>query len=436
MLIQFTVGNFLSYKEPVTFSMITGMNREHPENTFVSRDLKLLKSSVLCGANASGKSNLIKAMGFFKVYVLNSFTEFKPDSIIPVDSFRLSDSTKNKPSYFEIVFIHKGVKYRYGFEIDLSKIHNEWLFFSKKKKEYKLFIRKNTNQFDLNTNEFKEGMGIEGKTRSNALFISVVSQFNGEKSNKITEWFNNFNVLIGTDPVNLRGHTINLLRKNEDYKNKIYQFIKIADSGIIDFKMKKVPFNEEASLFKSIPEVLRKKFQSQDFYNVSTDRKRFDGNNKFVGYEKFDLITKESAGTNKLFNYSGLIVDALLNGKTLVIDELDTSMHPLLTQFIFKLFHSKRINHLNAQLIVATHDIKLLDKRLLRRDQMWFTEKDRFGQTDLYSLLEYKKDKTIRNDASYAKHYMQGRYGAIPIISNQLESLFIGKPDECENSIS
>lgn len=415
MLIEFSVGNYLSFKKMVTLSMVASSIREHREkNVFSVGNLNLLKSAVIYGANASGKSNIFKAIEFMKEFVFDSSKDRQATEEIEVENFKLSTETEGLPSYFEIIFTQNNSRYRYGFEVDFFKVHNEWLFYAPQRtKESRLFIREG-NDF-LISESFKEGKGLQSKTRENALFLSVVAQFNGEISTEIIQWFRKLNVvsgLMGTPP-----HQTAIKLEDDNYKRKVLDFLKVADLGIEEISTETVNITNNKDF------ITRKKrgniFLSKDgIYNISTftKHKKYDNNNSFFSYETFELEKNESEGTKKLLSLSVPIIEAIKEGKVLVIDELDSKMHSLLTRFIINLFNTKDENKLNAQLIFNTHDTTILEKKFFRRDQIWFCEKDRYGATDLFSLVEYKtNDGKIRNDASYGKDYILGKYGAIPL---------------------
>lgn len=199
MLIEFKVQNFLSFKKLQTFTMVASTIKEHKQsNTFsASSKINLLKSAVMYGANASGKSNFVKALSFMKGFIINSSKETQAKENIPVIEFLLNTENENQPSLFEITFLQNNIRYRYGVEVDKNKIHSEWLFYAPKNKEAKLFVREN-DKIELGT-YFKEGKGLESKTRSNALFLSVNAQFNGEISKNIIDWFLMQNIISGLD---------------------------------------------------------------------------------------------------------------------------------------------------------------------------------------------------------------------------------------------
>jgi uncharacterized protein len=420
MLIEFSVGNYLSFKEIKTFSLVSANIKEHKDtHVFQNKNLSLLKSGVLYGANASGKTNLFSALSFMKSFVLKSATEFQSNEEIDVVPFRLSTETEKEPSYFEIVFFQNTTRYRYGFEVTKDKIVSEWLFYTQKIKEIELFSREG-NLFSIKAH-YKEGKGIESKTRDNALFLSVVAQFNGIISNEILEWFSNLFVING-----VKNSQLNLTKKwlsDTNAKESIINFIKLADLSIDNLNVQSIEL-DEANIPANTPNDVKEFIMSMNHDVILSNHKKYDGNNNFLGFESFHADSSESEGTLKLIALSAPIIDALQNGKTLFIDELDTKLHPLITRNIITMFNSLESNPNNAQLVFATHDITQLNKKYFRRDQIWFVEKDKYGCSDLYSLVEYKLDDTkVRKDASYDKEYINGKYGAIPFVDDSYSLL-------------
>lgn len=425
MIIEFTVGNFLSFKEPKTLSLEATNITEHKDSTFKHGRNKLLKSIVLYGANSSGKSNLIKAMSIMKMIIMTS-AEKSSASKFEIIPFLLNTSTEKEPSFFEVVFFIEKTRYRYGFEIDNKSIHGEWLFKLEDRDEIPLFIRE-IDGIGI-TDDFKEGEALEEKTRDNALFLSVVDQFNGETATKIISWFNSWGTISGLSHDNLSHVTFSLLDKKKS-KERLLDFFKDLDLGFEQLKFRKEKF-QESLLPRDIPSELLddiiNDLEGKTIARITTVHKIFDKKGKQVGFRDFDLREHESSGTNKVIDISGPIFHTLLNGGVLVIDELDAKLHPLMTAAITNLFNSPEYNTNNAQLIFSTHDTNLLSYGRFRRDQIYFLEKDKYEASDLYSLIEYKeegKDEKIRKDRSFEKDYINGRYGAIPFIGNFEELL-------------
>ncbi len=419
MLIGFSVGNYKSFKETVTLSMVASSITEEDKelnenNVFLIKDkLSLLKSAAIYGANASGKSNLVAAINFMKWFVLNSSKETQVSDAIDIEGFRLSTETEKEPSFFEIFFLLKDKKrFRYGFEVNAREVVSEWLSQADDTEEKMLFER----DFDIDiSDDFPEGQGISDKTRSNALFLSVVAQFNGEISGKILLWFSKTLQLIsGLQDRQYRKETLESLR-DAGHRRDIIEFIKNLDLGILDI----VPKN--TAVYSIYDNTAQYGGPYGGLYPISeikttvqTSHPKYDADGKQTSMELFDMEKHESEGTNKLFALAGILLDTLRTGKILLIDELDARLHPLITRELICLFNSNETNPHNAQLIFTTHDTNLLSSKTFRKDQIWFTEKDNKGATDLYSLVEYKVGK----DASFESDYIIGKYGAIPFIGN------------------
>lgn len=418
MLIEFTVGNYLSFRETVTFSMvaakISAKDKTIDENNVfdAAKDLRLLKSAAIYGANGSGKSNFIKALSFMRQLVLNSSKETQIAEPIDVEAFRLSQDLISKPSFFQIVFLLEGTKYRYGFEVDAEKVVSEWLFYTPTTKEARLFTRDSAG-ITL-TNTFKEGKVLIDKTRDNALFLSVSSQFNGPIAKAVLGWFSELGIISSLFDLLRPDFTVKKFENDGD-KKSVIALIKKLDLGIDDIQIEKIKMTE-AEIPKNFPKDLKKvllKNLSNKTY-IRTLHKKYDSNGQSTSTEVFDLENNESEGTKKLFSLAAPLVDSLHEGTVLIIDELDARLHPLITCAVISLFNSNETNPKNAQLVFTTHDTNLLANTIFRRDQIWFTEKNKQGATDMYSLAEFK----VRNDKSYEKDYIQGRYGAIPFIGD------------------
>jgi uncharacterized protein len=418
MLIEFSVGNYRSFKEKVTFSMVAAnlvaKDKQLDDNNVFAVDdhLKLLKSAAIYGANASGKTNLAKALSFMKWFMINSSKETQSTEEINVEHFRLSTETETEPSFFEIIFLLDGQRYRYGFEATPSKVVSEWLFYVPKLKETKLFEREDGK---ISSSKTYKADGIQQKTRDNALFLSVSAQFNVEIAAKILSWLaSNLKIISGLKDATFN-YTVSCLIKGES-KNEITQLIKKLDLGISELAVEQTEITDD-SLSDKMPDELKRFIMEKargKTTSVNTIHKKFDQDGNDISTEIFNLRKQESEGTQKLFALAGPIVDALKGGKVLIVDELDVRLHPLISLAIVELFNSNETNPNKAQLIFMTHDTNLLSNKLFRRDQIWFAEKNRQGATDLYSLAEYK----VRNDASFESDYIKGKFGAIPYIGN------------------
>jgi len=457
MLIEFSVGNYLSIKEVITLSMVASnavKELESPtegvNNVFwdKSNKNKYLKSAVVYGANGSGKSNLLSAIGFYRRFILSSSNDRQADDEIMTIPFLLSTETENKSSSFEMIFIIGAIRFRFGFEVTKKNVTSEWLFgfdTENSNKESTYFTREHQN-IKVSNRNFKEGKGLENNARPNALFLSTVAQLNGEVSNKIQNWLKtNINVISGLDDATT-AYTIGRFQEQEEFRKKIINFFKLINLGIEDIKMEEpvldnlskiLPQKREDEKIASLIQELQKELKDRmkkggDTREISINafHKKFDEANKLIDTIALDFEL-ESKGTQKLFSLLGPWFDTLEKGKILIVDELDSRLHTKLTTELLKIFQSG-INTKNAQLIFASHDTNLLRNDLLRRDQIWFTEKDDKGSTDLYSLVEYKINQatSVRNDASFEKDYLIGKYGAIPYFGNIPKFLndFVNEP--------
>lgn len=409
MLIQFTVENFRSIKDSVTFTMVSGSNNKI--NVFDVRNYQLLSSAVIYGANASGKSNILKAFNFMKSMVLNNSKIMQSTDRLPYEPFRLSTETENASSTFEVVFFKHGIKYRYGFETDSTTVFSEWLFSDEKGKEAKLFFRDidNNPEMYVNPDKFAEGKGL--KVLPNSLFIWKCDQEGGEIAKCILEWFENVNLLHGMRPSNYLNYTTRQMESDE-FRKEIVNLVKAADLGIRDLVIDKNEFSR-SDVEKTITNVLPE--ESSSFENgIHAIHEKFDDQGTASGIEHFNMTgNDESEGTKKFFCLSAPFIDTLKNGRILLVDELDASLHPMLTMSLISLFNNPSVNTKNAQLIFVTHDTNLLNQNIFHKSQIWFTEKDTFGATHLSSLAEFKN---VRPEADIKKQYIQGKFGAIPYL--------------------
>lgn len=420
MLIDFEVGNYLSFKAPVRLSMVAvNAYKEHlADNTFEagSVDIRLLKSAAVYGANASGKSNLIAALNFMRRFVLSSSKETQVEDDIPVKPFLLDTATENAPSRFEIALIQNGARYRYGFEVDRKAVRKEWLFRTEKTKEITLFLREDDG-IDVRK-PFKEGIGLEQKTRDNALFLSVVAQFNGETAGHILKWFSGFRTIYGLADKNLEKYTARCLMDPLKH-DQLVRLTRDADVGITDLGVTEATLTPDEEALKLFSPDFQKELRGQTSLEITAIHRKYHNGEPDI-LVPFPFNERESEGTKKFLRMAAPLLDCLENGYVVAIDELDAKLHPLLTKAIVGMFNSAETNPKGAQLIFVTHDTMLLEKGKLRRDQIWFTEKDRLAATTLYSLAEFKlpDGSKVRNDADIAANYIRGRYGAIPYLGH------------------
>lgn len=414
MLIEFTAENFRSIKEPVTLNMISGTNNKL--NVHQVRDYQLLTSAAIYGANASGKSNILRAFAFMRSFVLNTSKVVQSTDTLPHEPFRISTETENASSKFEAVFIHSGIKYRYGFEADTTTVYSEWLYMDEKGKEAKLFYRDIEEPEQLYVNpKFKEGKGI--KVLPNNLFLWKCDQEGGEISKTILKWFNRVHFINGLKPTTYLGYTLKEM-ENESFRSEIIRLVSSADLGIEDISVKESDLSENIEFLqlpKEIKDQLLKRKADLSSVEILATHNKFDGSGNKIGTVNFELDVDESEGTKKFFCLSAPFIDTLRNGDVLLVDELESSLHPLLTLSLISLFNDPEVNKNGAQLIFATHDTNLLNQNVFHKSQIWFSEKDSFGSTHLTSLVEFKN---VRPTDNIERAYIQGKFGAIPYLGS------------------
>ncbi|WP_369692698.1 ATP/GTP-binding protein [Bacteroides sp. L10-4] len=373
--------------------------QELSEAVVKSCDEELLPVAVMYGANSSGKSNVLKALKAMRDVLLNS-VKLNPKDKLDAEPFCLDLTSAEQPTSFEIQFTLNGSKFRYGFDYTANEILAEWLYEKRVgEREFELFLRSG-NEFKISKTRFAEGNGKQDATPSNRLFVSLVAQLNGKLSQSILDWFSSIEYISGMDGKEYAGKTLEMLFLNQQGATEIKQLFTETNLG----------FNE---LDIELDDSVAMKMKAESVHNL------YDADGTMVGVRTFSTDKMESEGTKKMIEIAGPLVDAILSGKILVVDELDAKLHPFLTRKIIGLFMDREINRNGAQLIFATHDTNLLNLQYLRRDQIWFTEKDKTDSTELYSLVEFRDDagNKVRNDRNIEKDYINGRYGAIPFMS-------------------
>lgn len=416
MIIRFEVGNFLSIKDRVSLDLRATTDSEHREtHTWEANGEALLRSVAVYGANGSGKSNVLNALAFMQQFVRNSSKDSQQDEEIEVTPFRLSTETEHAPSFFEIELLFEGVRYRYGFEVTRERVESEWLFSATSSREAELFTRER-DAINYNSERFKEGRDFVARTRGNALFLSVNAQFAGEVSSRVLRAIAACRIVNANRPdrIMLAGTARRL--QDEAFRTLSIQLLEAADLAIKGVRVDDPPPRE------LLLDQERGSFQFSPFARaanaIKTLHDKYSADQQKVGQVEFDLLRSESGGTIRFVGLLAPIVETLEQGGVLIVDELDARMHPLMTRFLVNLFHGPA-NPAGAQLIFATHDVNLLSNRYFRRDQIWFTEKDRYQITHLYSLADYRIDGTkVRKDASFAKDYLLGKFGAVPFIGD------------------
>ena len=406
MIIEFSVANFISFKEKVTFSMLANSSDGLDDNYIVTNNRKILKTSAIYGANASGKTNLFKILTIV-ISMLRNSNYINVNSKLPIVSFKFDKDISKKPSEFEIKFIANSVRYVYGFIADTTNVYEEYLYYYPNGRETKIFDRTNVNDYSFPQGDERGLKDIATKNTPNKFFIATATNWNYEKTEIpyrfLTEDIGTFNNLAALRDMSLREY----LKDSKELKQFALEFLKKADFNIKDYKVLETDVPEDVLM--SIPQFFKIGM------NIPQKPKTFNAVFKHIGNDLELSYEEESMGTQIIFCFIPFIMDALNNKKVVVVDELDKSLHPYLVEMIVGMFNDPDINKSGAQLIFNTHDTNLLKLNILRRDQIWFTEKDDSnGISDLYPLSDF----SVRKTENVEKGYMLGRYGAVPFIKN------------------
>lgn len=415
MLIEFNVTNFKSIQKTQTLSMVASTAAElKEENTFTPPKVpRLLRSAVIYGPNASGKSNLIEALSFMDYFVTTSSKQGQEGEGITTKPFLFNATSRNEPSEFEVIFMQDGQRYQYGFAVNQTRVLNEWLIAYPEGRPQRWYERETDPETGKDNWYF--GSKFKGRktvlqeaTRNNALFLSTAVQLNNEMLRPIYNWFNHKLATIGTGGLP-PARTTDMCATVEG-KKKVLELLNAADLSISDIKIEMKTFDVDF-LPPDMPDSLRE-FLKKDLDGHEIPEVKFL--HPAIGMEAPIVLDEddESIGTRKLYSLAGPWIDVLEQGRVLFVDELNNSMHPLMVRFLISLINNPKTNKNNAQLIFSTHDTSTLDNDLFRRDQVWFTEKDEDNSTRLYPLSDF----TPRKGEALEKGYLQGRYGALPFI--------------------
>lgn len=431
MLIEFKVANFRSIKDEQVLSLVANnYDRSLPENLIHPAlaklpRVKLLKGASIYGPNASGKSNVLSALSFMRYFVKSSATRIEPNDPTGTEPFCLDVDSLNAPSRFEVMMVIEKTRYVYGFALNKQRVYEEYLIAYPKGSAQEYFKRtynqeKNEYFWSPSTAFFKLDEDLCKKTRPNSLFVSTGAQFNNEQLTVIHEWFSK-----GLRFLNLEAETgglhpsftAKLIEEKKPDLATIFSLLKSADFGIIDAEVKQKELTAEEIKANYPPSIIRDMEAKGKLTGLKTLEISFK-HSGMPGYDAHIDFDEESAGTKRFFSLVGPWLDILKHGYTVLIDEFETSLHPLLIKELLKLLFNSEFNAKGAQIIFATHNPILLDTDIIRRDQVWFTEKDDNGATHLYPLTDYKP----RNKESLIRGYLAGRYGAIPFIPKGLKT--------------
>lgn len=404
MILEFSVTNFLSFKNKVTFSMMANSNKGLDDNYVLIDSRKVLKTAAIYGANASGKSNLFRILTLV-IFMLKSSNNMDINAKLPILPFKLDDEDNKTPSTFEIRFITDNIRYVYGFIADETQIYDEYLYYYPNGREAKIFDRTNGNEYSFSQSDERMLSEVASKTTANKFFLATATNWNYEKTKPAYDFLTT-KVDVCTNVEELKSIAFEMYEEGKNnLKQFTLEFLKKADINIEDYQISKVDIPQE--FLANIPDFIFKTLKEKSkIYQVMFKHK---------GSSKFLSIDEESLGTQIIFTLIPFLAEALNSKKILIMDELDRSMHSFLVEYIVEIFNNHEINKNGSQLIFNTHDTNLLDLNILRRDQIWFTEKDNdTGISDLYSLCDF----SVRKQENVGKGYMLGRYGAVPFIKN------------------
>ncbi len=418
MLLRFTFSNHRSFRDEQELSLVASSFGDHPEVVLHSAGLTegVLPVAAIYGANASGKTNVIRALQFMAMAVRASQRHWQPDGPIPREPFAGAEESIRGPSRFALDFAIEGIRHQYGFIVDSVAVLEEWLHVYPKGKKQVWFTRVRGNPMSFSAKMLGENRAIENLTRPNSLFLSAAAQNNHAALMPIYQWFSgSMSFIIGD-----RGHwmirTAELYEKLEQ-KKIISEMIAAADLGVEDLHVQRIEVTEET---KQLLEAVSSIFKHPAPEKLLEARPEVQLLHRLEDSSVPFAAEQESEGTKAYLALLGPIIQALTTGGTICIDELDASLHPLLALQLMSLFNASSRNPKEAQLIFTTHDTNLLNSGILRRDQVWFTEKKKDASSYLYPLSDFKP----RRHENLENGYLQGRYGAIPFINSDS---FVGK---------
>lgn len=420
MLLNFKFKNYKSYADTCNFSMIANKDKSHEDNLIAFGKDRISKSRIIYGANASGKTSFIDALEFIKVFSMKS-NNLVENNRIGINPFKFRQKFSSIPSEFSLTFIKNDVKYSYSFSCTFEKVINEKLDVYNSAKPTNIFTRTNTDEYKFNT-DVKQLNEIKTKNTKNKLFLLTAATWNYEKVKPVVDYILN-DIIVLHDISQPTKYNIGYIIENndlEEYKKFCLDFLNNADISISDFEINSQKIKElgrQSEFMTKLMNVITnndpeqmKKFGNSDVFNIKTIHNINNESNSFL--YPLELI-EESDGTQQLFHFAPSLFYTFKEGKVLLIDEIDRSLHPLLVEYIIKKFYDKNLNKNNAQLICNTHVTNLLNLDLFRRDEIWFTERNNASaSTEMYALSDFSP----RKDENIEKAYLLGRYGGIPFV--------------------
>ncbi len=413
MLVEFKVSNYRSIGEEQILSLVPA--KKTGDNIISCGKHRALNAVAIYGANASGKSNLLLSMSLLDK-LIHSSAQSSSTAKLPYDPFLLRKGWNEKPTKFEITFIVNTKKYRYGLEFHQNKIASEWLYRKSVGREVYVFVREN-DVIDVSSgfegNKALINLAIEA-TRDNALFLSTCDMFNIAEAKTIFQWFKSFQMIDGINTKTIETLT---LWDNKGYQQQINNYMTQLGFGLMEVGIAAKDLDRLGDIRPESQNTKKKRDKKKIFAKHKIYSPEGEPTEELLSWE---FEERESAGTNKAFHLSGPILWTLTNGGVLIIDEIEAKIHPIMTIEIINLFFDEKTNPNKAQLIFATHDTNLLSYINLRRDQIYFSEKNNWESTEIYSLSDfnYLNNTTERPDKDKEKRYFEGRYGAIPILAN------------------
>lgn len=414
MLLEFRVKNYKSIRDEQVLSLVASADSElmdsHLALTGIKSVPRVVRSVVVYGPNASGKSTLLFALHYMRSVVAESASLIQPGQTYNVQPFRLNAQTVNEPSEFELSFVMNGTRYQYAFAMTTERIVSESLLMYRTSKPTQLFNRQLQNDGESYTYEFSSYLAGSRKlwqesTRANALFLSTAAQLNSEQLSPVFRWIVASIIYLPSGALLNHELTTQMLVTTEG-RQAIREFLVAADISISD-----------------VQAVPTKGFRNHVVFSPGDSPKATREEAEFLipkfshSYESGEVqfeLKDESEGTQRLYGLVAPFLDALRDGKILLVDELDSSLHTLLVRRLVSMFHDTKINASGAQLIFSTHDTSLLDRGLFRRDQIWFTEKDKSQATCVYPLTDFSP----RKQEAWERGYLMGRYGAVPYLGD------------------
>jgi uncharacterized protein len=421
MLLRFRFSNFRSFRDEQDLSLVASSFPSQTDGLFhpVGIAEGVLPVVAIYGANASGKTNVLRALQYMADAVRNSHAHWKPDRDIPREPFRTAEGA-TAPSTFVTDFMLDGVRYQYGFSCNSEAVLEEWLFAYPRGKKQTWFSRKQQGPTTFSSKMPGENRTIEALTRKNSLFLSAAAQNNHEALSPIYTWFSrSLSFVVGLRALVWR--PADEILTTPENKDVVARLLSVADLGIADLSLQELPPmpGEVKDFFDAFKTFLKTQLpkngtEEPDFSSlIEKSRKRLRLLHRLGNSSTAFEQDQESSGTLAFLTLLGSILPALKHGGTVLVDELDASLHPVLAIQLIRLFSDPERNKQAAQLIFNTHDTNLLSGEVLRRDEVWFTEKQLDGASRLYPLTDFKP----RREENLENGYLQGRYGAIPFLN-------------------